>query len=304
MSKSTSRPDNLSSAFRSAFFWHWHLLGLGSAISFALISGAPADWAPVIIAADIVYLTLVVLSPGLLRAMQSGRNRQQDQPRQDSGCNSRFQQLMSFLRPADDTRFRELHQRCAALLELRRRMDTKVSQPSVDNFRSESLDRMLWLFLKLLHQRSGLERFLHTTARSEIEQDLKVAEEQLAAARARDTVAGLPDGRLTTAIAERLRTLQERLENHEKASADLELVTAEIDKTEQQITHLCEIGMTTRDSASLSAQIDAISESLQVSEKTFAHAAFANLFESDETAPPLLSAGSAPWSRRPIVTQH
>jgi|GEM_PF-4285223 len=76
-------------------------------------------------------------------------------------------------------------------------------------------------------------------------------------------------------------------------SAGLELVTAEIDKTEQQITHLCEVGMTTSDSAGLSTQIDSISESLQSSEKIFSQGSFSQIFD-DEPAPPLLSGALPP----------
>jgi len=157
---------------------------------------------------------------------------------------------------------------------------------------------MLWLFLKLLHQRSGLEKFLGATRREQIEAELHSAEEQLAAAQQRDKAAGLPDSRLSTSIRDRVTTIRERLENHHQAADGLELVTAEIDKTEQQITHLCEVGMTMSDSASLSVQIDSISQSLQSSEKIFSQATFAQIYD-DEPAPPLLS-GTLPPPRAAI----
>jgi DNA repair exonuclease SbcCD ATPase subunit len=150
---------------------------------------------------------------------------------------------------------------------------------------------MLWLFLKLLHQRSGLEKFLGATRRENIEAELKSAEQQLATAQERDQAAGLPESRLATSIQERIATIRERLQNHKQAQDGLELVTAEIDKTEQQITHLCEVGMTMSDSAGLTAQIDSISASLQSSEKIFAETSFSQIYD-DEQAPPLLSGSS------------
>jgi hypothetical protein len=136
-----------------------------------------------------------------------------------------------------------------------------------------------------------LERFLGATRREQIQNELEFAEKQLANAQERDKAAGLPDSRLVTSIRERVTTIQERLENHRKAADGLELVTAEIDKTEQQITRLCEVGMTMSDSAGLSVQIDSISSSLQSSEKIFSEASFSQIFD-DEPAPPLLSAPS------------
>ena len=215
---------------------------------------------------------------------------------------ARLQQLMSFLSPGDMKRFEVLRRRCAELLDLRRRMDASEGDSGADNFRGESLDRMLWLFLKLLHQRSGLERFLGATQRSSIESELRAAEDQLRAAQERDKAGGLPESRLFSSIRERSRTIQERLDNYQKAAASLELVTAEIDKTEQQITHLCEVGMTMRDSAGLSVQIDSISESLQSSEVSFSHADISQIFD-DETAPPLLSGAGAGVSLPPPLRE-
>ncbi len=134
-----------------------------------------------------------------------------------------------------------------------------------------------------------MERFLGATHCEQIETELKSAELQLTTARARDLSAGLPESRLTTSINDRVATIRERLDNHQKASDGQELVTAEIDKTEQQINHLCEVGMTMSDSVGLSVQIDTISQSLQSSEKLFSEASFSQIYD-DEPAPPLLSA--------------
>ena len=104
----------------------------------------------------------------------------------------------------------------------------------------------------------------------------------------RDKSASGVESRLTTSIRERIDTIRERIDNHTKAEESMELLTAEIDKTEQQITHLCEVGMTMSDSVGLSVQIDSISASLQSSEKIFSEASFSQIYD-DEPAPPLLS---------------
>lgn len=292
MSKPVANPNSLKARLKRAFRWQWHLLGLAAATGFALFSGDPGMWLPVVAAGEIAYMGMLGLNPrfqAVLKLAERGAK-----PGGAANPAQRFQQLMSFLSPPDVTRFEVLRQRCADLLELRRRMDAREGDSGADNFRGESLDRMLWLFLKLLHQRSGLERFLSATQRPVIEAELHTAEDQLAGAKERDKAASVPESRLTTSITERITTIRERLDNYWKAEESLELVNAEIDKTEQQITHLCEVGMTMRDSAGLSVQIDSISESLQSSEVTFSHADMAQIFD-DETAPPLLSgAGSSP----------
>jgi hypothetical protein len=288
VNKAPGTSDGLGGALKRAFTWHWHLLGLGAGAAVAVLSGAPAVILPFLAAAELGYLGFLGLNPRFQKVLKGQRRQPPPLPNDPT---SRFQQMMAFLYPADVQRFESLRRRCSELINLRRSMASKEGAHGVYDFRGESLDRMLWLFLKLLHQRSGLERFLGATRREQIQNELEFAEKQLANAQERDKAAGLPDSRLVTSIRERVTTIQERLENHRKAADGLELVTAEIDKTEQQITRLCEVGMTMSDSAGLSVQIDSISSSLQSSEKIFSEASFSQIFD-DEPAPPLLSAPS------------
>ena len=285
--KPVSSREGVGQALKRAFGWHWHLLGLGTGIAFAVLSGVPALFLPFLAAAEVAYLGLLGMNPRFQAVLRGKETAVENKV--DAVAARRYEQLMSFLSPEDETRFALLRRRCLELMELRSSMDAKDGDSGVNDFRAESLDRMLWLFLKLLHQRSGLERFLKTTQPGDIEAELLSAESQFTAAEERDKAAGLPEGRLTTSIRERISTIRDRLENYRKAAESLELVTAEIDKTEQQITHLCEVGMTMRDSAGLSVQIDSISESLQSSEQIFAHDSVSQLLD-DDLAPRLLSA--------------
>lgn len=265
--------------------WRWHLLGLGAGVAVAVLSGAPLVLMPFLAAAELGYLGFLGLNPRFQNVLKGQANMPPPIP---TSPKQRFQQLMAFLSRSDANRFETLRRRCADLLNLRRSMAIKEGTPSVDDLRGESLDRMLWLFLKLLHHRSGLERFLGATRREDIEAELHAAEEQLATAQARDKAANLPESRLVTSVRERIVTIRERLENHRQAAESLELAAAEIDKTEQQITHLCEVGMAMSDTAGLSTQIDTISQSLQSSERIFAETSFSQIYD-DEPAPPLLS---------------
>jgi hypothetical protein len=295
VNKASGSPEGLGAALKRSLAWHWHLLGLGAGVSAAILSGVPFLWLPFLAAAEVGYLGFLGLNPRFQAILKSQRTTPPPLPVDPM---RQFQQMIEFLNPADMKRFETLRQRCMELLKLRRSMTAKEGPSGVEDFRGESLDRMLWLYLKLLHQRSGLEKFLSTTRREEIEAELRAAQEQLAAAQSRDKSSELPESRLATSIRDRVTTIGERLDNHRKASEGLELVTAEIDKTEQQITRLCEVGMTMSDSVGLSVQVDSISESLQSSEKVFSQASFSQIYD-DEPAPPLLS-GAVPAPRAAI----
>lgn len=277
--------ESLGSSLLRAAKWHWNLLGVGAGAIFGVLSGAPVGVLAIVGGLELVYLTFLGLNTRFQNVL---RAKEKYAPRPATPTSpAQLQQLLSFLSMEDTRRFAALRQRCADLLELRRAMDAKDSD-AADQFRGEGLDRMLWLFLKLLHQKSGLERFLASTTRESIETELTRSEAQLKEALARQQAAPTIESRLATSIRERITTVNERLDNHRQAGENWELVCAEIDKTEQQINRLCEVGMTLRDSGELATQIDSISSSLQSSERAFADASIAGLL-LDEAPPPLLS---------------
>ncbi|MFD0892988.1 hypothetical protein KBB96_16330 [Luteolibacter ambystomatis] len=292
--------EGLGASLARAAKWHWNLLGVGAGGVFALLSGVPLGVLAILGGLELAYLGFLGLNPRFQRVLRG----QKMVPRPQSVASSaQLEQLMSFLSTADTQRFAALRQRCSDLLELRRNMDSK--EPGMaDQFRGEGLDRMLWLFLKLLHQKSGLERFLATTSRESIIAELSRSETQLKEAQGKQPGgADGPESRLVTSIRERIATVRERLENHQQAGENWELVCAEIDKTEQQINRLCEVGMTLRDSGELAAQVDSISSSLQSSERAFADASVGGLL-LDEVPPPLLSAALPVRSGPPPLTSR
>ncbi|MBL9117846.1 MAG: hypothetical protein JNJ83_22750 [Verrucomicrobiaceae bacterium] len=283
--------ESAGSALKRAFLWHWHLLGLGAVVAFAALSGpAAVGWVPLLAAAEISYLGFLGLNPRFQKLLR-GKELVKEHSQHDAG--GQLKEMMSFLLPVDRERFEILRNRCGNLLELRRALDSRGADDGTDNFRAESLDRLLWLFLKLLHQRSGLQRFLSSASRDGMASELSAAENQLRASQEKDKAAGGVEGRLTTSIRERMQTIQGRIDNFDKAASNLDVVAADIDKTEQQITHLCEVGMTTRDSAGLSAQIDGISSSMKSSEAAFRLPELESILSDEGEVPSLLSAPRA-----------
>lgn len=286
--------DGLPAMLKRAFRWHWNLLLLGAGVAVGFLSGHPDVVLPAVAAGELLYLGTLGLNPRFQKVLR-GMNWTAPAPTPEPEQAQRYARLMSFLDPHDAARFAMLRDRCAALLELRRQMDTEGTDDSSGSaFRGESLDRMLWLYLKLLHQKTGLARFLQSVSPDEIRAELAASESQLEDSGADDKATGTTS-RLTLSINDRIKTIRERMANHEKAQTSLNLAAAEIEKTEQQIIHLCEVGMTTRDSAGLSTRIDIISEGLRLSESTFTTPGVEALLE-DDSAPAILSGSPGPGS--------
>lgn len=278
---------------KRAATWRWNLLGLGAGLAFALLSPATLPVLAIVGAAELAYLGFLGLNPRFQRALRLEAGAKSTTGPDRGAALARFRQMLGFLREDDRARFEALRRRCAELFQLRQTMEAK---DGATMFGGEALDQMLWLFLRLLHQKAGLDRFLETTDQERIEADLDRAEDQLKDALARDGEG--PESRLAATIRDRANTIRDRLDNFRKARDNHELICAEIDKTEQQIKQLCETGMTLRDTSDLTAQINTVSSTLQISERVFAETSFGSGLEDTTLVPPLLT--SLPASPPPI----
>ena len=79
-------------------------------------------------------------------------------------------------------------------------------------------------------------------------------------------------------------TIEQRLANYQEAEGNLELVRAELDKTEQKIAHICEVGMTSRDGSEFSHQIKGIADGVSISEKALSDLDVSDIFD-EQTGP-------------------
>ena len=165
-------------SLKRAAQWRWNLLGVGAGVAFAALSGPLALPVLAIVGGlELAYLGFLGLNDRFQAVLRAQAGIGTGDPRQTSLA--QYQQLVGFLATADRTRFESLRKRCAALLNLRRTMESKEGPASRNEFGSESLDHMLWLFLKLLHQKAGLDRFLETTDRSQIDAELEALKREL-----------------------------------------------------------------------------------------------------------------------------
>ena len=78
--------EGIGANIKRAFLWHWHLLGLGTGAGFALLSGMPFAWVPLLAAAELAYLGFLGLQPDEFgRRKQRGAARQAGAQHQGKG---------------------------------------------------------------------------------------------------------------------------------------------------------------------------------------------------------------------------
>ncbi len=269
---------------KRAFKWHWNLLGLGAGVAFAVLSGRPDIVLPAVLAGELAYLGFLGLNGRFQKVLQAGEldaDRKGAAPPSITAQAKRLQDLLGFLSEEDVRRFGSLRRRCTELTQLQKRMRApRDASLDMSTFRIESLDKLLWLFLKLLHHKTGIDRFLGTTDQASIGNQLNEADAAVEKAR----TAGRAE-RLIASLEESRNTLRERFENYAQATENRELVLAELNKTEQKIRHLCEVGMTSTDATNFSVQIDSITSSVAASESAIQGMNIGDLLDDDVTPP-------------------
>jgi hypothetical protein len=171
--------------------------------------------------------------------------------------------MLSSLPSDSRTRFERLHARCLEMRGIAAGVrGTAGNQPtSAEEIRTPGLDRLLWLFLRLLLSKAALDRFLKTMDGQEISTRLEDLRKSLAAAQAGG------DERVVRSLQDSIAMGELRLDNFGRAKKNAEFVTVELDRIEGKIQALAEMAVNRQDPDFLSSQVDSAAESMRQTEK-------------------------------------
>jgi len=246
----------------AAFLNRWNLLLLTGGMGFAALSGRFDVVAPIVVAAELAYLGFLGTNPtfqNYVRVTNSPSNVRERQQR----ANETSQRMLEQLPKRDIDRFDAVRTRCEELRKLSEQMAGPGPLPvpgSLDDYRIEGLDKLLWMYLKLLHSRNSIAKFLRQTSPSTLQGDIREAESRLAQLPSQSD--DLVVQRRRQLLEETLQTSRTRLENYQKAEENFELTTLELDRLETTIHSLGELAVTRASPQILSRQIDEMSTSL------------------------------------------
>jgi hypothetical protein len=132
---------------------------------------------------------------------------------------------------------------------------------SVEEIRTPGLDRLLWLFLRLLLSKTALDRFLDTMRTEDIAPRLEQLRKDIAAAQSNG------DERIVRSLQDSVAMSELRLDNHERAKKNAQFVSIELDRIEGKIQALAEMTVNRQDPDFLSSQVDSAAESIRQTEK-------------------------------------
>ena len=293
---------------KEAFMFRWNLLVFGGAAAAAVVSGHADVALPLVAAAEVTYLAGLSTLPRFQAAIDAKARseepggfsglRQPQQPSQDDpvAARDRILEVLKSLTEDRRSRFLRLRARCVEMSRIANavRGDTRDPSGADKELRTPALDRLLWVFLRLLLSEQAIARFLQAADESGIEKSL--VDLQARRKKRADSVgeANQADDRIIRSLDDSISTAKARKENLEKAKQNAEFVATELDRLENKIAAVTEMAVAHTDPDEMSSRIDAISEGISQTEATIRELQQITGVSDHETTPSILDTDLAP----------
>lgn len=273
---------------KEAFMYRWNLLVFGGAAAAAVLSGHADIALPLVAAGEIAYLAGLTTLPRFQGAIdvKARDELRGGTPALGAGQTSARQKLADVLGSLDAerrNRFLKLRARCVEMQRIANavRGETRDDSGAAAELRTPALDRLLWVFLRLLLSQQALGRFLRAADGPAIQQQL---DDLLARQKA-----STGDERIQRSLADSVATAQMRLDNYHKARGNAEFVTVELDRLESKIQALTEMAISHQDPDELSVQVDAVADGMSQTEETIRELQSITGLGDSQEAPSILS---------------
>ena len=276
----------MASYLREAFLFRWNLLLFLGATAAATLTPVAGVLLPLVAAGELTYLTGLVSIPRFRAAIDAkvhaaGRPVGGGPPPLPPVSLVR---MLEGLPAAARTRFQRLHTRCVEMRGIAAGVRGAAGdQPSgAEEIRTPGLDRLLWLFLRLLMSNAALDRFLQTMNEQEMVSRLAELRKNLESAKG-------GDDRIVRSLQDSIASGELRLDNYARARKNAEFVSVELDRIEGKIQALAEMAVNRQDPDFLSSQVDSAADSMRQTEKAVTELQhLTGLADQLEEPPPIL----------------
>jgi hypothetical protein len=243
---------------KHAFLYRWNVLLFIGGSAAAALSPWPDAIIPLVLAAEVTYLGGLISRTRFRDAIDAQVYKEGQQPRpQVQGGDQSLAEIVNSLPQQSRLRFDVLRSRCLEMKAIARGVGGEKTS-STEDLNTTAMDRLLWIFLRLLASQQGLERFLSSTSAGQITSFIEEAKAKLS------TFA--QDERFKRSLQDSVAAQELRLENYKKAAQNAEFVRVELDRIEAKIQALAESGVNRQDPDALSSQIEGVAESVQSTE--------------------------------------
>lgn len=279
--------DDFGKYIKTAFLYRWNLLAFIGASAAALMLPHPDALLPLVAAGELAYLGSMVSFPRFRKAIDAqGHKSPHFAEKAPEDPRVKLATLVSGLPPAPRQRFDALRERCLRMRDIAHGVRGAVGGAG-DDLRTPALDRLLWVFLRLLVSQASLQQFLATTDEAQLQKRVHDTRTRLEAARAEPEAE--QDDRVLRSLTDSLQVAELRLDNFQKARDNADFVEIELDRIENKIQALTEMSVNRQDPDFLTSQVDAAADSMAHTETAITELQNITGLVSDlEEPPPIL----------------
>jgi len=277
----------LGKYIKKAFLFHWNLLVFLGGMGFAVLTGHPDVALPLVLAGETAYLGFLGTHPRFQRYVDA----QEHKTARAQADAETVERLKKGLPPAQLRRFQAIRDRCLALRQIAEQMREPVGAESIrplEELQLSDLDRLLWMYLRMLYSQHMLERFFENTSGDQIKAEVRRLEDRIR--RLEKEPDSTNRSRIRQSLQANLESCRSRLANLDKARENHELLQAEIENLETKIQTVTELAINRSDSGAITGQVEQITQGLIRTEQTINDLGFATGAETfDLTVPSILS---------------
>ena len=286
-SSNTPQGAGLMDYLKEAFLFRWNLLFFLGGIAGAAIAPLPDVTFPLVIAGELAYLAALTSLPRFRAAIDAKVHSHQGTTAAVATTAPSLVVMLAGLPGDARRRFEQLHGRCVEMrtLAVGVRGASGRDAGSAEEIRTPGLDRLLWLFLRLLMSKNSLDRFLQTMSSEDVAARLKQLRTDFTAAQESG------DERIARSLQDSIAMAELRLDNYERAKKNAQFVSIELDRIEGKIQALAELAVNRQDPDLLSSQVDSAAESMRQTEKAVSELQhLTGLADELQDPPPILDA--------------
>jgi chemotaxis protein histidine kinase CheA len=283
---------NFGKSIKTAFLYHWNLLAFLGGMGFVALSGHPDVFGTLLVAGEVAYLGLLGTHPRFRKYIDS-REAQEGRQKGTAGAEQDARRILHALPDKLVKRFEGLRSRCLELRQISLGLQEPQplgSSPPLEELQLAGLDRLLWIYLRLLFTQHMLDRFFQQANEAQIREEIKTLEERIM--RTTEEPDAPQKQKLRKSLEDNLETCRARLANFQKARDNSELVQVEIERLENKIRSLSELAINREEPDFISGQVDQVVGSMVQTERTMNELRFATGLEViDEQIPAILRRG-------------
>ncbi|HKC13517.1 MAG TPA: hypothetical protein VKI41_15935 [Vicinamibacteria bacterium] len=245
----TEEPNYLAHAFKSQY----NLIGLGTAIGFALISGSAL---PLILVAGVqlTVLPIVAWSPRFQRLVKA-RQLEEDREGKQAKKQGEVSEMLRALPDAERQRYRGLETLAGEIRENYKGLDAS-SQMLLEEL-VQKLEFLLSFFLRMRYSVARYEAYFSTTDPERIQERIAMLDREITQG---------PE-RIQQIKAKTRAVLGKRLERYQKALENRQLIDAQTETVLEVLQLLRDQSFSMRDPRTITEQLDGLVSSAEETER-------------------------------------